>query len=160
MMQIPLGDFNRGPLAAPSFRVKGERIAPNICYEDLFGEEFAARFTDPALAPTILANLSNIGWFGQTIAVDQHLNISRMRTLELQRPMLRATNTGATAVIDHHGRVIHALAPHIRGVLQGSVQGRDGVTPFAWWAGAAGLWPMLGLALLLAAAPALWRRTA
>ena len=153
LMQIPLGDFNRGPLVAPSFSVKGERVAPNICYEDLFGEELAARFTHPALAPTILANLSNIGWFGQTIAVDQHLNISRMRTLELQRPMLRATNTGATAVIDHHGRVIHALAPHIQGVLQGSVQGRNGVTPFAWWAGAAGLWPMLGLALLLVLRP-------
>ena len=44
MMNIPLGDFNRGPLTAPSFDVDGERVAPNICYEDLFGEELAARF--------------------------------------------------------------------------------------------------------------------
>ena len=95
MMDIPLGDFNRGPLVAPSFVVKGERIAPNICYEDLFGEELAARFADAASAPTMLANLSNIGWFGETIAVGQHLQISRLRSLELQRPMLRATNTGA-----------------------------------------------------------------
>ena len=150
MMDIPLGDFNRGALAAPSFEVKGERIAPNICYEDLFGEELAARFTDAAHAPTILANLSNIGWFGQTIAVEQHLHISRMRTLELQRPMLRATNTGATAVIDHLGQVTHALAPHTQGVLLAQVQGRSGgVTPFARWAGAAGLWPLVGGALLL-----------
>ncbi len=151
MMDIPLGDFNRGALVAPSFAVKGELIAPNICYEDLFGEELAARFTDPLLAPTILANLSNIGWFGETIAVAQHLNISRMRTLELQRPMLRATNTGATAVIDHRGHVTHALAPHTQGVLQGEVQGRSGVTPFARWAGLAGLWPLVGAALLTCA---------
>jgi apolipoprotein N-acyltransferase len=75
LMHIPLGDFNRGPLVAPSFVVRGERIGPNICYEDLFGEELAARFAAAGDAPTILANLSNIGWFGQTIAVDQHLHI-------------------------------------------------------------------------------------
>ncbi len=114
MMNIPLGDFERGPLTAPSFEVDGERVAPNICYEDLFGEELAARFVPEASAPTILANLSNIGWFGRTIAVEQHLRISRMRSLELQRPMIRATNTGATVVIDHRGTVTHALAPFTR----------------------------------------------
>ncbi len=148
LMNIPLGDFNRGPLVAPSFVVKGERVAPNICYEDLFGEELAARFTDPAGAPTILANLSNIGWFGQTIAVDQHLQISRLRSLELQRPMLRATNTGATVVIDHRGVVSHRLEPHTRGVLDGLVQGREGNTPFATWASHFGLGPLWALALV------------
>ena len=147
MMNIPLGDFNRGVLVAPSFEVKGERIAPNICYEDLFGEELAARFTDAAGAPTILANISNIGWFGETIAVEQHLNISRMRSLELQRPMLRATNTGATVVIDHQGHVTHTLAPHTQGVLSGTVQGRTGITPFARWAGWAGLAPLFVVAI-------------
>ena len=106
MMNIPLGDFNRGPVEAPSFAVKGERIAPNICYEDLFGEELAGRFADAALAPTIFANISNIGWFGDTIAIDQHRNISRLRSLEFQRPMLRATNTGAT-VVDRPPRPRH-----------------------------------------------------
>ena len=86
----------------------------------------------------MFANLSNIGWFGDTIAVDQHLHISRMRTLEFQRPMLRATNTGATAIIDHRGVVTARLAPFTRGVLDGAVQGRDGLTPFAWWARASG----------------------
>ncbi len=157
MMDIPLGDFNRGPLVAPSFVVKGERIAPNICYEDLFGEELAARFSDAAQAPTMLANLSNIGWFGQTIAVGQHLQISRLRTLELQRPMLRATNTGATVVIDHRGRVTHELAPHTRGVLEARVEGREGLTPFVRWAAAFGLWPLWLLGALVVAAFA-WRR--
>jgi apolipoprotein N-acyltransferase len=155
LMNIPLGDFNRGPLVAPSFVVKGERVAPNICYEDLFGEELAARFADPAGAPTILANLSNIGWFGQTIAVDQHLQISRLRSLELQRPMLRATNTGATVVIDHRGAVRAWLEPHTRGVLEAKVQGRQGNTPFATWASRFGLWP---LGLLAAAATLLLMR--
>jgi len=151
LMNIPLGDFNRGPLTAPSLAFGEERIAPNICYEDLFGEELASRFVPEATAPTILANISNIGWFGKTSAVEQHLRISRMRSLELQRPMIRATNTGATAVIDHHGVVTHALAPFTRGTLEATVEGRQGLTPFAAWAGRFGLWPLwaLGLGLLL-----------
>ena len=151
LMNIPLGDFSRGPVGAPSFAFRGERIGANICYEDLFGEELAARFQDAAAAPTIFANISNIGWFGDTIAIDQHLQISRMRTLEFQRPMLRATNTGATVVIDHRGRVTHSLPRYTQGVLEGTVQGRTGLTPFAWWASRFGLWPLaLGAALLVA----------
>ena len=152
LMNIPLGDFNRGPVGAASFAFRGERIGANICYEDLFGEELAARFADEPNAPTVFANLSNIGWFGDTSAIGQHLEISRMRTLEFQRPMLRATNTGATAVIDHTGRVTHALAPHTQGVLEASVQGRTGLTPFAWWAARFGLWPLLLVALAIVAA--------
>ena len=149
LMNIPLGDFNRGALNAPSFVVKGERVAPNICYEDLFGEELAARFADAASAPTMFANLSNIGWFGDTIAIDQHLHISRMRSLEFERPMLRATNTGSTVIIDHRGRVTESLKPYTRGVLDGDVQGREGSTPFAWWASRFGLWPLTAVALLV-----------
>jgi apolipoprotein N-acyltransferase len=158
MMNIPLGDFARGPVTAPSFVVKSERVAPNICYEDLFGEELAQRFLPEDQAPTILANLSNIGWFGQTIAVPQHLQISRMRTLELQRPMLRATNTGWTAVIDHRGTVTASLPPFTRGALAATVEGRAGLTPFARWAGAFGLWPPLLVGLAGAALAAMRRR--
>jgi apolipoprotein N-acyltransferase len=154
LMHIPLGDFNRGPRNPPSFVVRGERIGPNICYEDLFGEELALRFADAATAPTILANVGNIGWFGDTIAVAQHLQISRLRSLELQRPMLRATNTGATAVIDHRGVVTAQLAPFTRGVLTATVQGREGLTPFARWSAVAGLWPLWALAALGLAWPA------
>ena len=149
LMHIPLGDFSRGMPVPPSFSVKGERVAPNICYEDLFGEELAARFIDMNEAPTIFANLSNIGWFGDTIAVNQHLIISRMRSLEFQRPMLRATNTGATVVIDHHGTVTHSLKPFTQGVLDAKVEGRQGLTPYAWWASRFSLWPLLALAVAL-----------
>jgi len=149
LMNIPLGDFARGSTHPPPFEALGQRFGPNICYEDLFGEELARRFARPALAPTVWVNHSNIGWFGQTIAVDQHLHISRLRSLEFERPMLRATNTGATAVIDHRGVVTAQLASHTQGVLLAEVEGRVGVTPYAWWAARAGLWPLLALALLL-----------
>ncbi len=160
LMNIPLGDFNRGPVGAPSFAFHGERIGANICYEDLFGEELAARFEDPANAPTMFANISNIGWFGDTIAIAQHLEISRMRTLEFQRPMLRATNTGATAVIDHTGRVTASLPRLTQGVLDAEVQGRTGLTPFAWWASRFGLWPLTLLALVIVASAVFGRRRA
>ena len=145
IVNIPLADFNSGGLKQPSLDWQGQRIAPNICYEDLFGEELAASFIDPATAPTIMVNISNIAWFGNTIAIDQHLNISRMRSLEFERPMVRATNTGATAIIDHTGRVTHLLPRHTRGVLVGAVEGRSGITPYAWWAARFGLWPWWGL---------------
>jgi len=158
MMNIPLGDFARRPEVPPSFAYAGQRIGPNICYEDLFGEELARRFGDAASAPTLLANVSNIGWFGDTIAIDQHLHISRMRTLELQRPMIRATNTGATAAIDHRGTVTAQMAPFTRGSLQATVEGREGLTPFARWAAAFGLWPLLLAAAAVLAALGRWRR--
>lgn len=153
LMHIPLGDFDRGALGQASFAWQGQLLAPNICYEDLFGEELATRFVDPAQAPTALANLSNIAWFGDTVAIDQHLAISRMRALEFARPVLRATNTGATAIIDHRGRVVQRLPSATRGVLRGHFEGRSGITPYAWWAARAGLWP-LWLACLLLALPA------
>jgi len=160
MMNIPLGDFNRGAVGQPSFEWKGQRLAPNICYEDLFGEELGARFTDPATAPTVFVNVSNIGWFGNSVAIDQHLAISRMRALEFERPMLRATNTGATVVIDHRGRVTHSLPRHTRGVLAAEAEGRTGVTPFAWWVSRLGLWPLWLLGLALVALAAAQRRRA
>ena len=153
MMQIPLGDFARGPVAPPPIVWKGQRIAINICYEDLFGEELGARFIDPVQEPTIFANVSNIAWFGKSAAVDQHLHISRMRALEFERPFVRATNTGATVIINHQAQVQAALPYQTTGVLEGSVQGRTGVTPYAWWVsrwGLAPLWLFCAAVLLLA----------
>ena len=101
----------------------------------------------------MFVNISNIAWFGNTIAIDQHLSISRMRAIEFERPMLRATNTGATAIIDYRGQVTHLLERHTRGTLVGEVEGRSGLTPYAWWASRFGLWPWwLLIALVLACA--------
>ena len=149
MMNIPLGDFTRGDMAQPSLQFKGERIAPNICYEDLFGEELARSFADPENAPTLMVNLSNIAWFGDTVAIDQHLNISRMRALELGRPMLRATNTGATAIINAQGQVTQRLPSAVQGALTAEVYGVHGaITPYAQWVSVWGLWPLAGVAVL------------
>jgi apolipoprotein N-acyltransferase len=135
MMKIPLGDFGRGDLQQPPFQVKDQWVLPNICYEDIFGEEIGAQLSAAAdrntPVPTVLLNLSNIAWFGDTISLPQHLQVSQMRALELGRPMLRATNTGATAVIDERGRVVAQLPPFTRGTLEASVQGTEGLTPYA-----------------------------
>ena len=157
LMNIPLGDFSRGTVAQPSLLWHGERIAPNICFEDLFGEELAQSFANPASAPTLLLNLSNIAWFGNTVAIDQHLHISRMRSLELGRPMLRATNTGATAIIDAQGVVTHRLPSGVQGALTAQVRGVDGPpTPYARWVSAWGLWPLAVWAACVLGAVA-WR---
>ena len=151
MMNIPLGDFNRGPLGQPPFEWQGQRLAPNICYEDLFSEELGLLFADPTRDPTIFVNISNLAWYGQSLAMDQHLQIARLRAKEFERPFLLATNTGVTAIVDHQGRVVSALARDTRAVLVGEVQGRTGTTPYAWWVARFGLWPLWLLAWGLAA---------
>lgn len=134
LMRIPLGDFTRGEALQKPFRIKDQWILPNICYEDIFGEEIAAQIRNEYNAgtptPTILLNISNIAWFGDTIALPQHLQISRMRSLETGRPMLRATNTGATAIIGPKGDIIAQLPAYTRGTLDLAVQGMRGATPY------------------------------
>lgn len=134
LMHIPLGDFTRGdPLQKP-FAVKDQWVMPNICYEDIFGEEIVDQIRNEqetgSRQPTILLNVSNIAWFGDTIALPQHLQISQMRSLETRRPMMRSTNTGATAVIDAQGNIQASLAPYTRDELEVSVQGYHGSTPY------------------------------
>ena len=134
MMQIPLGDFGRGDLLQLPMKIKDQWLLPNICYEDLFGEEIATQLEAAHMRgipmASILLNVSNIAWFGDTIALPQHLQISQMRTLETGRPMLRATNTGATAVIDAQGKVTASLPAYTRATLAATVQGTEGRTPY------------------------------
>ena len=158
MMNIPLGDFTRGAAVQAPFAVKDQWVLPNICYEDLFGEEIAGQLAATRAAgkptATLLLNMSNIAWFGNTIALPQHLQISQMRSLETGRPMLRATNTGATAVIDPHGVVRTRLAPYSRDALAVAVQGYSGTTPYILL----GNRLMLALALSMLAASWWWCR--
>lgn len=153
LMSIPLGDFARGALVQAPFEVKDQRILPNICYEDLFGEEIADQLAASHAAgkgeATILLNISNLAWFGDSSAVPQHLQISQMRTLETGRPMLRATNTGATAIIDGAGHIHAQLPPNRAGILAGSVQGMAGTTPYILLGNSAML-SLCGLLLALA----------
>ncbi|WP_426209679.1 apolipoprotein N-acyltransferase [Massilia sp. TWP1-3-3] len=153
MMQIPLGDMTRGASVQPAFAVKDQLVLPNICYEDVFGEEIALQLRSAARPATILLNVSNLAWFGESVAIPQHLQISQMRAIETGRPMLRATNSGATAYIDGRGKVVAALPNYTQGTLAATVQGMGGMTPFirfgnytmlllaalaigaAWWSG-------------------------
>lgn len=143
LMQIPLGDQSRGPAVQPLFPVRDQHISFNICYEDIFGEELLAPLHEGA---TILANVTNLGWFGQSHALPQHLQIARMRALETARPMIRATNTGTTAIIDATGTLLAQLPAHQQDTLQAQVQGRTGLTPYAR---AGGNLPVFLAALLL-----------
>jgi apolipoprotein N-acyltransferase len=153
-MQIPIGDQQRGAPYQGPMELAGQRIAINICYEDLFGAEIIAAWQVSERAPTILLNISNLAWFEDSIALAQHLQISRLRALETGRPMLRATNTGATAIIDARGNVTAQLPYLTAAVLDGRVQGYAGTTPFV----AMGNWPALGLALVAFALAALITR--
>ncbi|CAB3797129.1 Apolipoprotein N-acyltransferase [Paraburkholderia caffeinitolerans] len=130
LMNIPLGDFARGAPVQPPFLVHNQPVAVDICYEDIFGEEIARTVRENPTSPGILINSTNLAWFGDTIALDQHLQIARMRSLETGRPMLRATNTGATAAIDAHGNVIARLPAFTVGSLDVRVEGTQGFTPY------------------------------
>ena len=126
LLSLPYEDLQAGPLGQAPLVVHGQRVGASICYEDAFGAE--RRLDEPS---AFLVNVSNDAWFGDSIAPHQHLEIGRMRALELNRPMLRAANTGITAIIDHHGRVVRTIPQFTPGVLQGSIQGRSGETPYS-----------------------------
>ena len=126
LLSIPIGDQARGPAVQTPFAIAGERIAVNICYEDAFGSELR----DGARDATLLVNVTNDAWYGRSIAARQHNQIAAMRALELGRPMLRATNTGITSAIDHQGNVVAALPWFTRDVLEVSIAGRRGETPY------------------------------
>jgi apolipoprotein N-acyltransferase len=130
MMHIPLGDFTRGAAVQAPFAVKDQFVLPNVCYEDVFGEEIARQLRDAPQPATLLLNVSNLAWYGESVAIPQHLQISRMRSLETGRPMLRATNNGATAIIDGKGQVQQVIPYYRQGVLSARVQGMAGTTPY------------------------------
>jgi apolipoprotein N-acyltransferase len=141
VLAIPLQDFSRGADRQQPLAVAGQHVAVNICYEDVFGEEIIRQLPQA----TLLANVSNVAWFGRSIAPQQHLQISQARALETGRPMLRATNTGVTAIIDPLGRVVRSAPEFSTATVTHAVQGYQGMTPYVRW----GNHGALGLALLL-----------
>ena len=125
-LSIPLSDFSRGAPDQPPLTVAGQRVAVNVCYEDVFGDEIARR----APEATLLVNMSNVAWFGDSLAPAQHLQIARLRAIETGRMHLTATNTGITAAIDRDGRVLKRLAQFTEGRLEIAAQGYSGATPY------------------------------
>ncbi len=126
VLHIPLADQARGGATQPALVVAGERVAVDICYEDAFGSELIHGARDAHL----LVNVTNDAWYGHSIAAEQHNQIAAMRALELGRPMLRATNTGITSAIGQDGREIARLPWFTAGVLEVTVAGRTGATPY------------------------------
>ncbi len=148
-LQIPLSDQTRGDARQQPLAVAGQKVAVNICYEDVFGEEIIRQLPEA----TLLVNVTNDAWYGDSWASEQHLQISQMRALETGRMMLRATNTGVTAAVDHRGRVLASLPEFQADILTVRAEGREGATPFV----RAGNVPavLLAVALLVSG----WRRS-
>jgi apolipoprotein N-acyltransferase len=153
LVQIPLSDFSRGAHDQKPLAIAGQRVAVNICYEDVFGDAMA-RWLPQA---TLLVNMSNVAWFGDSLAPAQHLQIAQLRAVETGRMHLAATNTGITAAIDRDGRVLARLPQFAEGRLQVAAQGYSGMTPYARYQD----WPVVvGSLLVLAFAAFIARRAA
>jgi apolipoprotein N-acyltransferase len=151
LRNLPSADFTHGAAAQEPFEAGGQKIAASICYEDGYGSTQL-----PALrTATLLVNVTNDAWFGESTARYQHLQISRMRALEAGRPMVRAANTGVSAVIESDGRIVATAAEYAPTVLVSDVQPRIGLTPYAWTGNSL----IVVLALVFAGTGAYFRRT-
>jgi apolipoprotein N-acyltransferase len=148
--EVPMSDFTPGAAERPLLQVGPHQVGVSICYEDIFPEEVRQSMPEAAY----LINVSNDGWFGESWAAAQHLEFSRMRALENGRFLVRATNTGISAIIDNEGRVLDTVPLFTRDTLTGELQPREGMTPFSRW----GHWPVLGLTVLMLAIALLLRR--
>jgi apolipoprotein N-acyltransferase len=143
LMSLPYYDMTPGAERQPALAAGGERLGATICYEDAYGSEQLAVLAEA----TLLVNVTNNAWFGDSSAPHQQLQMSRLRAREAGRWLMRATSNGITAVIGPDGAVT-ARAPQFEpAVLKASVQPRTGLTPYA----RAGNWPVLALAALMAA---------
>jgi len=141
---IPMSDFVSGNDEQAQLSVKRASlsygIAPFICYDIVYPDHVASYAKDAGFMVTI----SNDAWFGHSIGPLQHFDIARMRALENGRYLLRSTNTGITALIDHKGQVVERLPQFEYGVLQAKAQVMTGNTPFNIW----GSWPVLIFSLI------------
>lgn len=152
-MGIPLGGFSAGGLDQQPMAWDGQQLAVQICYEDVFGDELAQRLWQTRGTPTAWVNVSNLAWFGNTPAIAHHLLMARWRAVETGRPVIRATNTGATVIVAANGDVTAQLPNGQRDQLVGSFTGHSGLTPYVKWAGRFGHTPVwvVSLVVLVAA---------
>jgi apolipoprotein N-acyltransferase len=155
ILHIPLSDFSHGREQQAPLMAHGVRFGVAICYEDIFGSEMI-RFLPDAQA---LVNVSNMAWFGDSLAPEQHLQESQMRALETGRWMVRSTNTGVTAAIDPHGEVAARMPTFTHGTLVARIEPYAGLTPYARFGNLPSLWAASVVVLLAAFAARRLRRT-
>lgn len=140
ILAIPMADLSPG--AGPGLlEVAGHAVGASICYEAAYSRRIRTALPEASF----LINVSNDAWFGRSLAPHQHLQISRVRAVETGRPMLRATNTGVSAIIRPDGSLAAASGLFEPAIVVGSVLPHEGLTPAA----ARGAWPSLLLALAL-----------
>lgn len=155
MLNMPMGEFTSGSGPLQPFVVKGNALASTVCYEDIFSGEFAGLVAKSALEPTAFVNLSNLAWFGQSWALDQHAQMGRTRSAEHRKPGLRVTNTGLSGLVDEYGQWTTRIDAGQSGVWSGEIQGRLGQTFFAKWGDR--LWFSIWGAVLLLLCVREWR---
>lgn len=142
MMSLPHSDLTAGDDPQPLIHtLDGVELAVAICYEDAYGAEQLYAMPDAG----ILINVSNDAWFGGSIAAHQHLEIARMRSLEVGRHTIRATNTGISAFIGPKGEVLEIGEQFVPVTMTRSVQPYKGATPYS----SVGNGLVLGLAFLI-----------
>jgi len=129
-INIPLSDIDLGDKNQPLIEAAGQKIGVNICFEDVFDRDVLLDLPEA----TLLVNVSNDAWFEDSPEPWQHHQIARVRALETGRVLLRATNTGVTSVIGRKGEVQASLPQFKRDVLNVTVQGYEGATPYVLWA--------------------------
>ena len=142
---IPVSNFSAGPERQTLLTAAGQALSVSICYEIAFGAEIIRDLPQAR----VLVTVSNDAWFGSSIGPHQHLEIARARAVETGRFLLRATNTGITAIVGPDGRVMHSLPQFKAGTLSGAAVPRSGVTPYVRW----GDMPVLIVALLAVGVP-------
>jgi apolipoprotein N-acyltransferase len=139
-LQIPMANFSAGPTGQPPLPVAGQKAAVAICYETAFAAETAA-MAPPA---TMIVNISENAWYGDSLAPHQLLQMARMRAMETARPLLRVDNAGLSASINARGKMLAVSKQFHQGVLMATVQGRTGLTPYVRFGNA----PTVGLGFL------------
>jgi apolipoprotein N-acyltransferase len=149
LMSLPYSDITAGPESQPILSAAGQKLGLTICYEDAFGSAQLAVLRQA----TLLINVTNNAWYGDSTAPHQHLQISRMRALEAGRYLVRAANDGITAAIGPHGEIVARLPQFQEAVLRANVQPMTGLTPYA----RLGNYPVIIAAAALLAL-AIWRR--